>query len=88
MNTVTDTSTPITVSTGITVREACALLRNYKKLWLVVDGGCVEFNPVPALAMEAYGDFVVDGISIHYPGKGFDDAEFELVIASSHLRRI
>ena len=79
---------PINVSTGLTVREACSLLKGYKKLWLVVDGGCVEFNPVPALSMEAYGDFVVDGISIHYPGKGLDDAEFELVIARAPLRRI
>lgn len=77
----------MTVSTGITVREVCGLLKGYKKLYLVVDGGCVDFNPVPALSMEAYGDFVVNGILVHNAGNGFEDAEFEIVIAHAPLRR-
>lgn len=87
MNCNMTSALPVSVSAGITVREVCGLLKGYKKLWLIVDGGAVEFDPVPALSMEAYGDFVVSGVFLHDAGKGFDDAEFELVIAHAPLRR-
>lgn len=77
----------VNVSSGFTVRDVCGLLKGYKKLYLVVDGGRVDFNPIAALSMEAYGDFVVSGVFVCDAGKGVDDAEFELCIAHAPLRR-
>lgn len=88
MNTKINSPLPVSVSTGFTVREVCSLLKGWKKIWLDVGFGSVEFDPVPALSMEAYGDFVVNGIFLRDTGKGVDDAEYELVIAQAPLRRV
>lgn len=88
MNTKINSPLPVSVSTGFTVREVCGLLKGWKKIWLDLGYGSIEFDPAQAFSVEAYGDFVVNGVFLRDAGKDVDDAEYELVIAQAPLRKI
>ena len=85
---MTEQETIITTNSGVTVREMCGILQGYKELYLVIDGGCIDFNYKNPLHMEAFGDFVVSGVHLHNSDEEFGSAEYELEIARALIKRV
>lgn len=66
----------------ITVKELVPLLKEAKKIVLEYDGEVRDFDPLNALDVDAYGDFVIDKII-----NRFHIEEYEIRIASHPIKK-
>lgn len=70
----------------MTVKDAVKVLKRATKIQLIWAGDSLEFNKENALMMAAYGNYVVDEITMGYPGESGEEENYEITVAMQPMK--
>ena len=70
----------------MTVKDAVQVLKRATKIQLIWAGDALEFNKDNALMMAAYGNYVVDEITMGYCGESGEEENYEITVAMQPMK--